>query len=232
MRKSFAILTLATLLAVIGTAQAQYTQKWSCQSRPDILLDVGNTDGDPQVELLYSNMDDSLILIDGLTGQREWSYRDAYIHFAQSTYYWERDAGPQLVDVDDDGVDEILFSTYSTAPPIIHCYDSNISLGINDQDDSTLLPKSVELGQNYPNPFNPSTTISFSVSERSHVTLTIYNVLGQKVSTLVDEEKSAGDYQVSWDGSGATGDKLASGIYFYAVQTESQSEAKKMLLLK
>lgn len=232
MRTFLAVLTLAALLALVGTVQAQFTQKWSCQINSHILLDVGNTDGDPQVELLYSNMDDSLILIDGLTGQREWSYHDNYIGFAQSTYYWERSAGPTLVDVDDDGVDEIIFSTYTTAPPIIHCYDSNISLGVNDQDDSTLLPKSVELGQNYPNPFNPSTTISFSVSERSHVTLTVYNVLGQKVANLVDEEKPAGDYRVTWDGSGAAGDRLASGIYFYAVQTESQSEAKKMLLLK
>ncbi len=89
------------------------------------------------------------------------------------------------------------------------------------------LPDKFSLEQNYPNPFNPTTDIEFSLPSASHVTLEIYNVLGQQVSVLVNEYREAGRYTVTWNASGQ-----ASGIYFYRLTTSYGVETKKMLLLK
>jgi hypothetical protein len=88
-------------------------------------------------------------------------------------------------------------------------------------------PMKYTLNQNYPNPFNPSTVISFSVPVTAHVTLKIYDVLGNEVATLINSEKPAGVYEVEFNAS-----ELTSGIYFYKLQTGSFIETKKMLLIK
>ena len=84
-----------------------------------------------------------------------------------------------------------------------------------------------ELFQNYPNPFNPSTTINFKLKEISHVVLSVYNVLGQKLFDLVNSELSAGIHNVKFDA-----ENLSSGIYFYKLKAGSYTDIKKMLLLK
>jgi len=83
------------------------------------------------------------------------------------------------------------------------------------------------LNQNYPNPFNPSTIISFSVAQKTNVILTVYNLLGEKVATLVNEVKDAGNYQVNFDGA-----NLTSGIYIYKLEAGSFLSTKKMMLIK
>ncbi len=88
-------------------------------------------------------------------------------------------------------------------------------------------PAAFELMQNYPNPFNPSTVISYTLSERSNVTLSVYNELGQEVATLVRGTQDAGKHQVLF-----TGDGLASGVYFYRLQTGNDVAAKKLLILR
>jgi hypothetical protein len=93
--------------------------------------------------------------------------------------------------------------------------------------DQFSLPNKLALGQNFPNPFNPSTTISFSIPERSHVTLKVFNILGQEVETLLNETINAGAYETIWDAS-----NQASGIYFYRLRFENQVMTKKMALLK
>jgi len=101
------------------------------------------------------------------------------------------------------------------------------------------LPNTFELAQNYPNPFNPTTTIPFTVSGSQfmvhspiHTTLVIYNILGQKVRTLVDEEKLPGNYSVIWDGKDYSGKEVASGIYFYQLKTKDFTDTKKMVLVR
>jgi len=84
-----------------------------------------------------------------------------------------------------------------------------------------------QLFQNYPNPFNPTTTIEFSLPERSFVKLTIYNALGQEVAVLVNEEKQAGIHRLVWNASA-----YPSGIYFYRLETSKFVETKKMILMK
>ncbi len=84
-----------------------------------------------------------------------------------------------------------------------------------------------DLQQNYPNPFNPTTQISFSIAEQSQVSLKIYNALGKEIATLVNDIKDAGVHEVNFDGSG-----LASGVYFYKLQTGKFTQTRKMILIK
>lgn len=84
-----------------------------------------------------------------------------------------------------------------------------------------------KLSQNYPNPFNPLTTIKYEIPERSFVSIKIYDVLGNAIATLVDEEKPAGSYEVLFNGR-----ELSSGIYFYTLTSGNFMNTKKLILLK
>jgi uncharacterized repeat protein (TIGR03803 family) len=94
------------------------------------------------------------------------------------------------------------------------------------------LPSTIRLNQNYPNPFNPSTVISYRLSAFSDVKLMIYNVLGQKIKTLVNSFQTAGEYSLVWDATDEKNNPVSSGIYFYRLQTEELTLQKKMLLLR
>jgi len=98
--------------------------------------------------------------------------------------------------------------------------------------DGTGHPDRYVLDQNYPNPFNSVTTIEYRVPARSRVTIEVFNVLGQKVKTLVDEDKTAGPYMIDWKGDDATGRPMATGVYLYRFQARNQVQTKKMLLMK
>jgi hypothetical protein len=95
-----------------------------------------------------------------------------------------------------------------------------------------VLPNQYSLAQNYPNPFNPETYIDFALPRSSHVTLTVYNMLGQQVRTLVDEQLSAGPKTATWDGTDDRGRPVSSGIYFYRIQATDFQETRKMVLMK
>jgi len=94
------------------------------------------------------------------------------------------------------------------------------------------LPKDFSLAQNYPNPFNPTTTISYALPTNAFVKLVVYNILGQKVKTLVDEAQTAGFRQVVWNGQNDRGETVGSGIYFYRIQAGDFTKTAKMSLLK
>lgn len=94
------------------------------------------------------------------------------------------------------------------------------------------LPREYTLDQNYPNPFNPSTTISFALPEASRVSLTIYNVQGQRVRTLASGNYEAGIYNFQWDATNDYGVRVSSGVYFYRIQAENYVETRKMMLLR
>jgi|AntRauTorcE11897_2_1112592.scaffolds.fasta_scaffold00072_38 hypothetical protein len=102
-----------------------------------------------------------------------------------------------------------------------------ISAGNTVSNESGGTPKGFALKQNYPNPFNPTTSIQYSVENAGEVSLTVYNVMGQQVATLVSESKSAGTYQVSWDAS-----NNASGIYYYRLESAGQVLTRQMTLIK
>jgi hypothetical protein len=101
----------------------------------------------------------------------------------------------------------------------------NYTTAVNES--ASNIPEKYELFQNYPNPFNPTTKISFNLPEQTHVTLNIYNILGQKISTMINKEMQAGKYNEEFNASA-----LSSGIYLYRITTDHFSSIKKMMLLK
>ncbi|MFZ1291027.1 MAG: T9SS type A sorting domain-containing protein, partial [Melioribacteraceae bacterium] len=98
-------------------------------------------------------------------------------------------------------------------------------VGVEETD--TFKPDVFALNQNYPNPFNPSTIISYSIPKQSMVSLKIYNVLGQLVTTLVNKQQNAGSYQYQFNAS-----NLTSGIYFYSIKAGDFTKTQKMMLIK
>ena len=102
---------------------------------------------------------------------------------------------------------------------------------IEDPQDNAI-PKTYELANNYPNPFNPSTTIEYGLPKAGHVSIKIYNVLGQKVRTLLNGQRPAGRFKVVWNGRDDFGNNVSSGMYFYRLKTDAAVLVKKMILLK
>ncbi|MCD6162871.1 MAG: T9SS type A sorting domain-containing protein [candidate division Zixibacteria bacterium] len=100
------------------------------------------------------------------------------------------------------------------------------------EDEPNTLPNSFHLNQNYPNPFNANTEIGFSLENTGKVSLSVYNIAGQKISTLVDGVFNSGLHRVLWDGTSDNGKVVSSGVYFYHLEIGEQSQTKKMVLLK
>lgn len=126
----------------------------------------------------------------------------------------------RAIDLNSDGIDEIL----SIQGNNLAIY--NIEQYVNIENENSI-PRRTFLNNNYPNPFNSSTKIKYGVANNQHVKFAIYNMLGQKVETPVDEYKTAGMYEVEWNA-----DNYSSGIYYYRFQTDDYSKTKKMILLK
>jgi hypothetical protein len=106
-----------------------------------------------------------------------------------------------------------------------------LKLGYDTSTDN-IINKSHLSSINYPNPFNPSTTISFSISEKGKVELSIFNIKGQIIKTVINESLNIGDYSVSWDGFDDSGKSVGSGVYLYQIKTPSKILTRKMMLLK
>jgi hypothetical protein len=143
--------------------------------------------------------------------------------------------------------------------PVVFTVDEGISFGHGTEfivNVKALLPTEYSLAQNYPNPFNPTTTIRYAIpsteqrAERREqrgesreqrtdsgldalrTTLKIYNILGQEVRALVDEEREPGYYAVTWDGRDEGGNEVPSGVYFYRIQAGDFSATRRMVLMK
>jgi hypothetical protein len=115
-----------------------------------------------------------------------------------------------------------IFHIYKKSPQPKDCYEDNPGDKINSE-----IPNKFYISQNYPNPFNPVTEITFGLPKDEFVTIDIYNSIGQKVITLINEYKSAGSYNIQFDGQ-----NYASGLYIYKIKAGSFTETKKMLLTK
>jgi hypothetical protein len=101
-----------------------------------------------------------------------------------------------------------------------------------EEEDLSLRPTEFDLRQNYPNPFNPATTIQYALPRASEVSVAIYNVLGQRVRSLVNEHQDPGYKTVWWDGKDDGGNEVSSGVYFYRIEAGDFVQSKKMTLLK
>ncbi|MBN1350952.1 T9SS type A sorting domain-containing protein [candidate division KSB1 bacterium] len=115
---------------------------------------------------------------------------------------------------------------------VVKGYPSETAVEDLPQLTKVTLPRDAHLLQNYPNPFNPETTISFTLDRTEQVDLTVYDVLGREVTTLVSEIRESGAYHVRWDGLNAMGEKMPSGVYVAALKTASFVETMKMLMMK
>ena len=132
-----------------------------------------------------------------------------------------------MEDVDNDGHDDVIGLDTSDSTIVVYGLQSATSVKEND-----LEKIGFHLFQNYPNPFNPSTNISYLVVKEGDVKLIIYNELGQKVRTLLNQFKKTGNYTLNWDGRNDKGNLLSSGRYFYSLQTGNSVQTRKMLFLK
>jgi hypothetical protein len=95
-----------------------------------------------------------------------------------------------------------------------------------------MIPDHFSLSQNYPNPFNPNTTISYSLSKESDVTITVYNMLGKEINLLISQKQPLGKHSIQWNGTDHDGNRMSAGIYFYELQVGGYVESRKMVLLK
>jgi hypothetical protein len=117
---------------------------------------------------------------------------------------------------------------YSNDPERIHIeIPVTMNIGATSTDDAEPIPITCSVRQNYPNPFNASTTISYSLREASHVTISVYDLLGREVETLFQGKQQAGDHQVTWKADG-----ISSGVYFYGIQAGDSAEIRKMVLIR
>ena len=108
--------------------------------------------------------------------------------------------------------------------------DGSLGMAVVPVPDTT--PALIQLAQNHPNPFNPSTEISFSLPERQHAVLRVFDTKGRVVRTLLDAESGPGSQSVHWDGRGAGGNTVPSGLYFYRLESGEVSQVRKMVLIK
>ena len=139
-------------------------------------------------------------------------------------------------DMDQDGKNEYVFVNYSSDfeewpnDAYVWVIEDGTALAITPGDNSNLTH--FTLKQNYPNPFNPQTNISYSLKEAGSITITIYDMLGKKVRTLVNEYKHAGDHSINWDGLTDNGLLAASGLYLYKLKTNGTQISKSMSLVR
>ncbi len=115
----------------------------------------------------------------------------------------------------------------------LNVYGSLVYYSPTDVDDGEkILPSAYELAQNYPNPFNPSTIVQFSLPRASHVSISVFNLLGQRIRVLADGNYPAGIHKLVWDGKSDQGYSVASGVYFYRMQSDDFLQTRKMILMK
>ena len=116
---------------------------------------------------------------------------------------------------------------------ILHWFGTDAGEGgVSVEDGPSTVATDFALKQNYPNPFNPATQINYSVPTTGQVEILVYNALGQKIRSLVNEKVSAGHHTVKWDGTNEYGTAVSSGMYFYKIKAENFSKTMKMMLLK
>ena len=118
---------------------------------------------------------------------------------------------------------------------IIHyAYKNSDNIDVYGRNELSIapIPKEFVLYQNYPNPFNPLTNIQYDIPEKAFVTINIYDILGRKIKTLVNEMNDAGFKSIQWTATNDFGEPVPSGIYFYMIMAKDYSSIKKMLLVK
>jgi hypothetical protein len=199
-------------------------------------FDAGNiqsldVDKDGKDEVMIC-IDANVIILKFAGSTNDQKYEVYYIkqNSISGIYYF----GAAMYDIDNDGKEEIIISTQNY-PNTGHRLFSDIYKADSTSNvikEITESPESFFLYQNYPNPFNPVTTIKFSISEHSSVSIKVYNVLGKEITTLLEKELSPGIYSINWEASDSSGKLLPSGVYLIRMTAEMYTKTIKALLLK
>ena len=211
----------SSISVLLGNGDGTFAEQTAYSISYPYRLCKGDLDGDGDIDLVAPEYSDGWIKVLSNDGAGNFSLTDSV-----STNY-----GPYGVcaaDYNGDGILDIGATILS---------GSKLQIILNQMvtavdDGPAGLPSEFSLRQNYPNPFNPETIIEYHLQKRSTVSLTVYNVLGQPVKTLVDETQSAGDYRAFWNGTDRADRPVATGVYFYRLKAGELVETKKMVLLK
>lgn len=138
------------------------------------------------------------------------------------------DFGRELPGIEACGSDRAV-QVLSVADALLSSFNIRVD---NQLDKYSEVPQQYELYQNYPNPFNPITTIRYGLPEAADVKIMVYNVLGRKVATLVNDHRQAGFHKALWDSKSHQGIEVSSGVYFYRIEANDFIDVKKMVLLR
>lgn len=169
----------------------------------------------------------------GLWG--EYGFKDAFNltvnWFADS--YLAIDQGPIIIMIENyrSGLLWNLFMANPEIQPMLNAIGF-VPDTVSNVSDNNITPEKFELLGNYPNPFNPSTTIIFNLPKKQKVEINIYNIVGEKIIRLVDQEFNAGRNEIIWNGKNQNGSSVQSGVYFYSIKTMNEIKADKMILIK
>jgi hypothetical protein len=211
--------TAGFVAVVLGQAGGAW-QSAASHPVPDdeCALVAADLDGDGDLDLVSAHGTHNGVAV---------SLNDGGGAFAPPALYDTKDEAQSLafLDLDSDGDIDLATSGPAGVALLINAEPASVG-------DDGMVPRLFELAQNYPNPFNPATTIEFSLPEAAHVRLEVFNVLGRRVRTLIDEPRPAGHYVHPWDGRSESGQDLPSGLYFYRLEAGSKTATRKMLLLK
>ncbi len=209
-----------TVLYNNGNAVFDSTRGYPTGSIPTCVA-TGDIDGDSDLDIITANRTGGSISI--FTNDGTGNFSGPY-----NIDIGSEPVAVELADFDNNGFLDIAASISMDNQIVILM--NNVSTDISGAGEN--LPVEYRLAQNYPNPFNPSTEIEFALPSKADVSLEIYNILGQKVVTLLDEKLPAGTHRVTWDGNDSRGRQVSSGIYFYRLKTPDFDASKKMILMK
>ena len=206
-----------------------------------IPFEAWNTTTSQQINLLIWDRNYSQGNDPTTDGFRVWNTEDRVYTWAVNTPYSATGLDPISQTVVDNATWNWIFfkSEFNTGDYIKFTYANPLQIGedtftftvpygiVNVSDENKNVIKEFSLSQNFPNPFNPTTTIEYKIPKSTIVKICVYDILGREVETLVNEQKTAGNYRVEFNAS-----KLASGVYFYRMQAGNFIETKKLLLIK
>lgn len=222
----FLLLAIVLLFVANNKLSAQYNEVWGSILTNDpywSIVGSENMDTDPQKEIVFVNSDyHQIIILDGNTGIVDWDSGiwSAIANSIESSEFKYND--PRLIDVNNDGIFELLFfgrKTF-TEPLKMHLFSSSIVLKVNN----AIVGHNSMIEQNFPNPFTESTNIAFKVDSKSLVIIKTFDTSGKQIETVMSEQKLPGDYVVNLNTS-----KYQTGTYFYQVIVGNNIGAKKMI---
>ncbi len=138
-----------------------------------------------------------------------------------------------IENIDDSNPNATINAQFGSIDPLFYsAWDFDNQGPATAIEDLNVTPLTFELAQNYPNPFNPTTHIQYQLPKASDVKLTVFNVLGKEIVTLVNQKQNAGTYQLTWDGTNNAGLQVSSGVYFYKIEAGDFTKINKMMFIK